>query len=122
MNPITSLKSLSLWKDLCINTLTIYPRANDCLKNLSELHCYSSRDSELIYQLSQICHNLLSLIIFFDNGIILNELMNLIFVQRNLKSLCIHAYFQLSEKINNSLTKLPNTIIKLFVEGGYYIV
>src|SRR5581483_8258144 len=72
MSQISSLKYLELLEYTYHfnNFLTIYPRANDCLKNLSELHCYSSRDSELIYQLSQICRNLLSLTITFHDDII----------------------------------------------------
>ena len=103
------------------NTLTIYPRANDCLKNLSELHCYSSRDSELIYQLSQICHNLLSLTIMFKiDGIISNGLVDLISVQKNLKYLYIDICCNLSEMVITSLTKLPSTLTKLSIHGKYY--
>jgi len=44
---------------------TTYPGAIDCLRNLSELKCYS----EFFCQISQICHNLLSLeIISFQMG------------------------------------------------------
>src|SRR5581483_2402063 len=106
MNQITSLKSLILRNDSCINTLTIYPRAKECLKNLSELDC-NSNHSEFIYQLSQICHNILSLSITFNDDIISNGLMDLISVQKNLKSLQIDTYRN-AAKIFPSLIILPN--------------
>jgi|ERR1051325_5446302 hypothetical protein len=59
MNQISSLKCLCICSYGI--TLTIYPGAKDCLKNLSELICDSNTNSELIYQLSQICHNLSSI-------------------------------------------------------------
>ena len=79
MDQITSLKSLSIWRCLYLNTLlTIYPRVKDCLNYLSELSCDSSTIySEFTYQLSQVCHNLLSLYITFNDDIISNGLKEL---------------------------------------------
>ena len=63
MSQISSLGHLNLWGNLSVD-VTVYPGAKDCLKNLSELHCalnIESINSEFLYQLSQICHNLLLL-------------------------------------------------------------
>src|SRR5581483_6716231 len=93
MNQISSLKCLHLYGDPCIfNILTIYLGAKNCLKNLSELYCGSNSYSEIIiYQLSQICHNLLSLSIEFENENS-NRFIDLISVQKNLRYLTIYAY------------------------------
>ncbi|GBC52461.2 hypothetical protein GLOIN_2v1531010 [Rhizophagus irregularis DAOM 181602=DAOM 197198] len=37
---------------------TFYIGASDCLKDLSELHCYSDICPQFFYQSSQICHNI----------------------------------------------------------------
>src|SRR5436305_1429367 len=42
-----------------------FPGAKDCLKNLTQLYCNSDINPELLYQLSQICHNIQSLGICF---------------------------------------------------------
>ena len=62
MSKISSLKFLYLYStNLFIETLTTYPGAENCLRNLSGFICSSDSDSNFIYQLSQICNNLLSL-------------------------------------------------------------
>ena len=48
MNQISSLKYLSLKSVLYTNTLNIYPGAENCLRNLSELSCNSNSNSNLI--------------------------------------------------------------------------
>ncbi len=62
-----SLKTLYFYNSTYSSNIpfTTYPGAIDCLRNLSELKCYS----EFFCQISQICHNLLSLeIISFQMG------------------------------------------------------
>ena len=92
MNQIPSLKSLSLWKFPWINILTNYPKAKYCLKNLSELHCNSNVHSDLFYQLSQICHNLLSFFIELDDDITSDGLIEFISVQKKLRYLLVLAH------------------------------
>ena len=58
----TSLRKLTFDLSLNIPKFTSFPGAKDCLKNLSELCCDSNIHPEFFYQLSQICHNLQSLI------------------------------------------------------------
>src|SRR5436190_1979671 len=90
MNQISSLKNLELYCSPLNNInknipkFTSFPGANECLKNLSELSCYSNNNPELLYQISQICRNIQSLNIELKkvNSI---ELTNLISVQQNLK-------------------------------------
>ena len=52
---------------------------------LTELNCSSDIYSEFFYQISQICHNIQSLTISFEN-VISNGLKDLISLQNNLKS------------------------------------
>ncbi len=65
-----------------------YPEAMDCLKNLSELRCYSNICSEVFYQISQICHNLQSLNITMKY-VVSDGLADLISIQQSLKYLSI---------------------------------
>src|SRR5207247_835669 len=60
MSQISSLRDLVFFDTpLTQNTTFIsYPGARDCLKDLSELHCYSDICPEFFYQLFQICHNI----------------------------------------------------------------
>ena len=108
MNQISSLKNLELYS-LPLNNIknipkfTSFPGANECLKNLSELHCYSNNNPELLYQLSQICRNIRSLKINLHK-VTSNGIADLISVQQNLKYLV---------SLRTSLTNLPNTLIKL---------
>jgi len=95
------------------NTPFTYPGAIDCLKNLTELNCYSNFHSESLYQLSQTCHNLQSLKIYFQESIT-DGLEDLISVQQNLKYLCLDMRYY--DK-NLTITKLPNTLIKLDLFG-----
>ncbi|GBB84824.1 hypothetical protein RclHR1_01140013 [Rhizophagus clarus] len=94
---------------------SFYPEARDCLKNLSELHCGSCISSEIFYQLSQLCQNILLLDINHDSHSgTLDGLAHLISVQRNLKHFILIQYFNnLNKNITSLITKLPNTLIKL---------
>ena len=103
INQIPCLKSLDISGHLYINinTLTVHPRAKNCLENLSELYYNSDvRFDDFIYQLSQICQNLLSLSITFQKNGTLDGLTELISVQKNLKYLKITTHCNLDlEKI-----------------------
>jgi hypothetical protein len=110
----TSLKEL--YFNLIVNTPIItfisYPGAINCLKYLTKLNCDSDVYSEFFYQLSQLCHNIQYLDIYFHKTIS-NGLADLIAVQKNLKYLRIYSYnFEDSTNIIRTLTKLPNTLIK----------
>src|ERR1044072_3264601 len=85
MNQISSLKNIVILLFI-IPKFTSFPGANNCLKDLKELHCRSDIDSELLYQLSQICCNIQSLRISFDE-VISNGLADLISSQQNLDCL-----------------------------------
>ena len=64
MSQVTSLRELIV-DDYSLLTFTSYPEARDCLKDLSELSCHSDICAEFVYKLSQICHNIQSLNIYF---------------------------------------------------------
>ncbi|PKC12569.1 hypothetical protein RhiirA5_496835 [Rhizophagus irregularis] len=122
----TTLRELYLNLYGMINTSIItfisYPGAKDCLKHLSSLYCCSNIYPEFFYQLSQLCHNIQYLTISFDK-IISNGLKDLISVQKNLKYLKMYGYFR--EDLTNiiqSLTKLPNTLIKYELHGGLHYI
>ena len=71
MNQVSSLNTLTYYfnrYDLSIQNISFiyFPRARDCLTDLSELHFSTEVHSELFYELSQICHNLRSLTIIFE--------------------------------------------------------
>src|SRR6266542_6384129 len=114
MNQISSLKSLTFLQYQNANFAS-YPGAKDCLKNLSELCCRSNNNSEIFHQLSQICHNLSSLMIDFHDNIS-NGLADLIFAQKNLKHFIIRVHcnsYYYVENIPPLMTKFQNTLIKL---------
>ncbi|GBB90368.1 hypothetical protein RclHR1_01730016 [Rhizophagus clarus] len=117
MNQITSLKSLSFY--LFKRDLIIYHTgAKECLKDLKELRCCTDISPEFFHQLSQICHNIQSLTLSF-RGIISNGLTDLISSQKNLKYLYMLQFYNY-ENLNDiiiSLTKIPNTLIKLSIHG-----
>src|SRR6266540_1437469 len=115
----TSLKYLNFYRDIFNIPFTTYPGATDCLRNLSELRCNSNISSEFFYQLSQTCHNIQSLKVKFRE-VISNGLADLISGQQNLKCLNIRNYNGDWVEIISSLTRLPNTLIKLdFDDQGY---
>ncbi|RIA87219.1 hypothetical protein C1645_828100 [Glomus cerebriforme] len=118
MSQITSLKKLYFKLELPDVIFTSYPGAKDCLKDLSELHCHSDISNEFFYQLSQISHNIQTLIIEFDDDIS-NGLVELISVQQNLKHLDITSFNYINMDL--ILKKLPNTLVKISLYGEYYI-
>ncbi len=107
----------------CLSSIpfTTYPGAIDCLRNLSELNCDSNIYSEFFYQLSQICHHIRSLNITIKGGIS-SGLVNLISVQQNLKYLSIFNHFNCENLTGmiSSLTKLPNNLMKLYIDKRYH--
>ncbi len=121
-----SLKKLSyIFEDLNMNknlTFVHFPGARDCLTNLSELTCNSNVQPEIFYQLSQICHNIQSLNIKFNNyanEAVLNRLKDLISSQNNLKSLSLAYYGETNywAEIIPSLKNHSDTLIKLNIKG-----
>ncbi|RIA98070.1 hypothetical protein C1645_813317 [Glomus cerebriforme] len=117
MNQIGSLKKLTFYGYSGTIIFNFYPGAKDCLKDLSELSCDSNIPSEFFYQLSQICHNILSLSINFKQDISKN-ITDLISAQENLKSLDIsfftHGTYGSLNNIISLLTK-PNNLIKFYL-------
>src|SRR5581483_6616688 len=99
-------------------TFTLYPGAKDCLANLSKLSCRTDIYSEFFYQLSQICHNIQSLKIKFED-VISNWLEDLIYVQKNLRCLEIIESLDNSAHIFSALTTHSNTINKLYLDNFY---
>ncbi|GBB86751.1 hypothetical protein RclHR1_13150007 [Rhizophagus clarus] len=121
MREISSLRRLTFLSYLDI-TFNLYPGEKDYLKNLSELHCNSNIPSEFFYQLSQICHNIQSFTLEFEETIS-NGIADLISVQRNLKYfdviLCNGVIFNgMINKISSLMSKVPNTLIKLNLDVG----
>ncbi|RIA99693.1 hypothetical protein C1645_869752 [Glomus cerebriforme] len=112
----SSLKILGFESHFQNINFTSYPGAFECLKNLTDLHCRSNIYSEFFYHLSQICQNIQLLSIEFEMKIS-NGLLELISVQKNLKylELNIWEYF---EDLIPLLFNLPNTLIKLELNGG----
>ncbi|GET00381.1 hypothetical protein GLOIN_2v1876960 [Rhizophagus clarus] len=115
---ISSLKQLDIsltssWQSNFIFCLG----AKDCLENLTKLYCRSSID-----QLSQICHNISLLDILVDSYIS-NGLSDFISVQKNLKYFVITLSCydltdnELTNIIPSLMIKLPNTLIKLDLNG-----
>src|SRR5213078_1687164 len=107
----------SLWPSK-VKYIATYPRAKDCLKNLSELHCCSNYNSEIFFNhLSQFfCHDIQSFAIEFFERIKsgpTKELTNLISVQKNLKYLSVNYVLERDlNSIISSLTK-PENLSKL---------
>src|ERR1044072_4578352 len=96
---------------------TTYPKATECLRNLSKLDCTSDIGSEFFCQMSQICYHLQSLHITIKS--ISDGLSDLISNQQNLKYLGIFSYSNDNfAKIIPSMTKLSNDLIKLSIGHG----
>ncbi|RIA81351.1 hypothetical protein C1645_837159 [Glomus cerebriforme] len=104
-------------------TFTSYTGTKDCLKYLSRLSCRSDLYPEFFYQLSQLCHLIQYLYITFEK-IISNGLTDLISVQKNLKHLYIMQSFDCEDLtgVIQSLTKLPDTLIKFELYGGKHFI
>ena len=108
---VTRLQSLVTFSTL---PFTTYPKATECLRNLSKLDCSTDIDSEFFCQMSQICYNLQSLHITIFS--ISDGLADFISSQRNLKDLCITNYSNDDfAKIILSMTNLSNDLIKLYI-------
>jgi hypothetical protein len=88
-----------------------------CLKYLTILRCDSNTNSEFFYQISQICHNIQSLIIVFESDIS-NGLADLISLQNNLKIAILAQFENCSyDKIIPSLIKHSLTLTKLTLKA-----
>ncbi|GBC00339.1 hypothetical protein RclHR1_03820004 [Rhizophagus clarus] len=127
MNQITFLKELSF---LQLTNITFYRYlgAKDCLKNLTKLYCRSDINTEFFCQLSKICNNIQYLTIDFKKTIISNGLTELISGQQKLKCLDIILSYGSSKTskdltdIISLLTKLPDTLNKLILDGGIHFI
>ncbi|RIA88924.1 hypothetical protein C1645_825605 [Glomus cerebriforme] len=123
INQLSSLKKLIYcdYHNGLFNNIS-FPYKPDYLVDLSELCCSSSINSEFFYQISQNCCNLQSLTIFFEN-VVSNMLKDLIFLQKNLKSLNLYL-FQVKNcdwtNIIPVFTKHSNTLTKLHFYGINY--
>jgi hypothetical protein len=121
---LKKLEISTFWQFLSLQYPTTifisYLKANDCLKNLSELYCSSDISSEFFFQLSQVCHNLLILDIKFQNRIS-NGLTDLISNQKSLKyfsMMTIYYPWLQNDQIFSLMKILPNTLIKLDLLAG----
>ncbi|GBC10638.1 hypothetical protein RclHR1_00980015 [Rhizophagus clarus] len=115
MKRISSLKELSIYANNSNNlnlSILNYPETKDCLTKLSKLSCNSNIKSDFFDKLSQICNNIQTLTIEF-NDIISNDLKNLISSQNNLKSLSLRLNYDMTRDVITSLTKHSETLIKL---------
>src|SRR5207248_7771768 len=112
------LKELHFYSTTIIDISPIfYPEAKDCLKRLSKLSFRSDIYPEFFYQLSQICQNIQSLKIRFEE-IISDGLTDLISIQKNLKYLEMSQYCYGGDLsyIIPSLTNHPNTLTRLDID------
>lgn len=122
MEHISSLRKIEIMASLNSTLFTTYHGARDCLKYLSELTCFSNISPKLFYNLSQICHNLQTLRIKF-NELISNGLAELISVQRNLK----HLFIMQSDicvrftSIFALIENVPNNLVTLSIYKGRWI-
>ncbi|PKY24105.1 hypothetical protein RhiirB3_438539 [Rhizophagus irregularis] len=121
MGQIPSLRKITFlgWSLKHITNFTSYSGARDCLKNLTELYCYSSIRTEFFYQLSQVCHTLKTLKIIYKK-VISSGLVDLVSVQQNLKYMCMYRFGlhkDLKDTIN-LISKIPNTLISINIYGG----
>ena len=85
MNQI-SLRKLYLYYSPNIPKFTMFLGTKDCLKGLTELYCNSNIHPEFFYHLSQMCRNIQSLTIYFEE-FTSNGLADLISAQQNLQNL-----------------------------------
>ncbi|RIA93466.1 hypothetical protein C1645_819317 [Glomus cerebriforme] len=88
MNQVSSLKSLCYYSSEnsknIQNSIIYFTGAKNCLSDLTELNCSSDIYSEFFYQISQICHNIRFLNIYFV-AVLSDGLTNLISLQNNLE-------------------------------------
>ncbi|PKK67557.1 hypothetical protein RhiirC2_852072 [Rhizophagus irregularis] len=121
---LSSLKSLDCSTAYIDDIEFIYlPEAKFCLRNLTRLCCDSDSPPKFFYQLSQICHNIQSIIIDFAD-VISNGLADLISSQNNLKCITlISSYYDENDEIKAiipSSTKFSLTLTELTLHE-YYI-
>ena len=69
MSRISSLKFLKHSREFQIVPFVDFPRAKDCLTDLSAFCCHSDINPNFFNQLSQICHNIQTLTVVFGNNI-----------------------------------------------------
>ena len=118
MIQISSLKSLNY--NISYSTIIDIPfvsfrRAKDCLTDLLEFKCVSDYYSN--HQLSQICHNIQSLSIMFnEESNVSNGLKELICSQNHLKSLGLNIRGNNWKDIIPFLTKHHDTLTRLHVQ------
>ncbi len=120
MSQIPSLKTLNY----CYGSLmifqnipfTLFPKAKDCLTNLSIFKCNSN--VLFLGQLSQICYHIQSLAISLTDNVS-NGLIELILSQKNLKDLKLYIYEVHLDWSNiiPALTKHYNTLTNFFIHG-----
>ncbi|RIA82513.1 hypothetical protein C1645_835235 [Glomus cerebriforme] len=99
-----------------------YLLIGDCLIDLSELYCSSDLTSEFFYQLSQKCHNLLSLTLRIETMNFDIELKKLISLQNNLKNLRLNFNKGDWTDIIPILTNHYNTLTKLHLYGNIKLI
>ncbi|PKY16257.1 hypothetical protein RhiirB3_428594 [Rhizophagus irregularis] len=121
---LSSLKSLDCSTAYIDDIEFIYlPEAKFCLRNLTRLCCDSDSPPKFFYQISQICHNIQSIIIDFAD-VISNGLADLISSQNNLKCITlISSYYDENDEIKAiipSSTKFSLTLTELTLHE-YYI-
>ncbi|GBB92401.1 hypothetical protein RclHR1_00200034 [Rhizophagus clarus] len=119
MNQISSLKSLDYYSEESKNIQNImiiyFPGAENCLTYLTELNCSSDVYPEFFYQISQLCHNIKSITIDFED-VISDGLIELISLQKNLKNLkLISNNYGGTENFTSSLTKSSLTLTRLII-------
>ncbi|CAB4387435.1 unnamed protein product [Rhizophagus irregularis] len=123
-NQISSLKKLtyhnycfdSYNNNYCISNIT-FPHFSGA-RDLLELCCNSNLSSDFFYQLSQICRNLQSISIDFNDNSVSNELKELISLQNNLKHLTLSAFDGSWADIIPAVSKHSRTITKLNFYGS----
>ncbi|RIA85146.1 hypothetical protein C1645_879499 [Glomus cerebriforme] len=112
---ISSLKELTLDASIINIPFFSYP---ETFTYLSKLTFSSNTDPKLLYQLSQICHNIQTMYIPI-NDVIPNELTYLISLQQKLTCLCITQFNNNLGSINNIFYQnIPNTLTRIFIYEG----
>ncbi|CAB4387453.1 unnamed protein product [Rhizophagus irregularis] len=98
------------------NSFPYFPDYFPGARNLSELQCSTHIPSNFFYQLSQICHNLQSILIYFYYDVP-DELKELIYLQNNLKNLTLVIYNSNWTNIIPALISCSHTVTKFKLYG-----